>query len=201
MKNIILFSYLIVLLLSVSAISAVDSSDWKVITIEDHNFKIPPTYQDGVLEDDGSSFEIDGGATFALYCIDGFVEKNYGYAASSSYNREDLTIGSHEVVFFSKENSVSRAYFSCGDSIFYIGWEGQSMTPEIEEIIRTSDDSTLSSDEFHGILDTAEKIHDDREFQDLTSNSYRYPLVNTESQQEDSSYLVNYYNYYRHVYD
>ena len=55
MKRIhLLFAIFIILILFVGLtnVSAVDSSKWKIVSIEGENFKIPPEYEGGELDND-----------------------------------------------------------------------------------------------------------------------------------------------------
>ncbi len=163
-KKILLPILLITLVLSISCVGAVDSSNWKTVKVGDVNFKIPPQYQDGNLNKCCTDYHYKDLNTFGILCVDDYLPSNYG--CWYNFKGKNLTIGSHDVAYFTQYNSyanhdVSHAYFSSGDSIYCICWNGQ-MNDEIEEIIINTPDSSYDTSTFYGILDDAKQSYDDQ---------------------------------------
>lgn len=155
-----------------------------IVNIEGVDFKIPAKYSSGKLNNAGNSYSIDNSVNiFSIACVDDFLDTSYGFHSQKSHN-ENLTIGGHDVVYFwdynsYEKNNVSIAYFSCGDSIYYVSWQGNSITSDIRGIIANSTPSSLSTAEFHDTLDKAKYAHDEQEKLDDMYNDNYYPAKNT----------------------
>lgn len=162
-KKILLSLLLITLVLSISCVNGVDSSNWKTVKVGDVNFKIPPQYQNGNINKDHTNYHYKDLNTFGILCVDDYLSNSYGFWYN--FKGKNLTIGSHDVAYFSQYNSyvkhnVSHAYFSSGDSIYCISWNGGQMNDEIEEIIINTPDSSYDTSTFYGILNDAKQAYD-----------------------------------------
>lgn len=122
-KKIFLSLLLIALIISIGCANAVDSSNWKTVKINDVDFKIPPKYQGGDINNDHTNYHYNDLNTFGILCIDDYIASSYG--CWHNFKGKNLTIGSHDVAYFYQYNNfakhdVSHAYFSSGDSIYCI---------------------------------------------------------------------------------
>lgn len=174
------------LIISISCVYAVDSSDWNTVRVNDVDFKIPPKYDGGEMVDSYYTFKDLN--TFGILCVDDYLANNYGYWYN--FKGENLTIGTHDVAYFTQYNKyvnhdVSHAYFSSGNSIYCICWNGGEMNEEIEEIIINTPDSSYDTSRFYEILNEAKHEHDTEEAND---NSYYVPTPKEN----------NHYYFYRH---
>ena len=129
-KKILLPILLITLVLSISCVGAVDSSNWKTVKVGDVNFKIPPQYQDGNLNKCCTDYHYKDLNTFGILCVDDYIPNNY--ECWYNFKGKNLTIGSHDVAYFTQYNSyanhdVSLHIFSPGDLIYCICWNGGQM--------------------------------------------------------------------------
>ena len=161
-KKLLLALLVTLLLLSLMSVSGVDSSNWSSVKVNDVDFKIPPQYQGGSNQK-GDSYVLGDLNNFGILCIDEYIVNNYGMWAND--NGKNVTIGNHDVVYFSEYNSysksnVSHAYFSSGKSVYSIAWNGSDMNENIEEIIINAPPSDYNSTTFHEILDEAKKQYD-----------------------------------------
>lgn len=186
-KKLLLSLVLIVLILSIGCVSAVDSSNWTTVKVGDVNFKIPPQYQGGDMNNENTDYHYEDLNTFGILCVDDYLPSNYGYWYN--FKGKNVTIGSHDVVYFSQYNSyakhdVCHAYFSSGDSIYCISWKGGEMTDEIEEIIINTPDSSYDTNTFYSILNDAKQSYDDEK----ASEEQSY-YVSTPSKDNDHYYF------------
>lgn len=193
-KKLLLALLVTLLLLSLMSVSGVDSSNWSSVKVNDVDFKIPPQYQGGSNQK-GDSYVLGDLNNFGILCIDEYIVNNYGMWAND--NGKNVTIGNHDVVYFSEYNSysksnVSHAYFSSGKSVYSIAWNGSDMNENIEEIIINAPPSDYNSTTFHEILDEAKKQYDYKQQQDY--NSYYYDTPIKEDYRDNSNYWM--YNYF-----
>ena len=186
-KKILLSLLLITLVLSINYVGAVDSSNWKNINVCDVNFKIPPQYEDGDINSKNTDYHYKDLNTFGILCVDDYLPNSYGYWYN--FKAKNLTIGSHDVVYFNQYNNyvkhdVSHAYFSSGDSIYCICWNGGEMSEEIEEIIINTPDSSYDTDTFYSILNDAKYEYDNKK----ANEDYSY-YVSTPAKSKDNYYF------------
>ena len=168
-KKLFLSLLLIALIISMGCANAVDSSNWKTVKINDVDFKIPPKYQGGDINNDHMNSHYKDLNTFGILCIDDYIASNYG--CWHNLKGKNLTIGSHDVAYFYQYNNfakhdVSHAYFSSGDSIYCISWGSGEMTDEIEAIIINTPDSSYDTSTFYGILNEAKQEYDNEQTND-----------------------------------
>ncbi len=155
MKKIIL---IILTLMMITTVTAIDTADWKTVTVENHDFKVPPQYSNGEMKKTGYIF--DNWRVFQITEPGESLPTMYGYAIDNNEEVEDLDINGHPVKYIKQyyeldNGNLSRAFFACGDSVYLISWLSDNFTEEVKETIATSDPSELSNTEFHDILDDA----------------------------------------------
>ena len=129
----LLFAIFIILILFVGLtnVSAVDSSKWKIVSIEGEDFKIPPEYEGGELDND-SYYEENSKLYIRSYKTDYHLLYRFGEDYTSKY-LEDVKmdkIESHDVLMFLScfEGKYSLdIYFMCGNSTYYISQEGDKL--------------------------------------------------------------------------
>ena len=160
--------------------NAVDSSNWKTVKINDVDFKIPPKYQGGDINNNHTNYHYNDLNTFGILCIEDYIASSYG--CWHNFKGKNLTIGSHDVAYFYQYNNfakhnVSHAYFSSGDSIYCISWGSGEMTDEMEEIIINTPDSSYDTATFYGILNEAKQ---DYEKEMVNEYSYYAPVPSKE---------------------
>lgn len=188
--------FIFVLLFSITAIAAEDSSNWEKVSISGNEFRIPPEYGGGSLSD--GKYQINNWNTFAILCVDNYLANNYGYVYSSCSYSEMLTIEGHPAYYFCGYNSyektnLSRIYFACGESIYCISYKGSNLSSNINEIVATSPASSISSSDFYSILDEA---LDEYNYQkELDENTYyqQQSYSSNDHYNKGSSFVKDYF--------
>lgn len=182
----------------ISTATAIDTNDWKTVTVENHDFKIPPQYSNGELKKTG--YVVENWRVFQITEPSESLSTMYGFAISEdNAHVEDLNINGHPVRYinhyYELDNAnLSRAFFACGDSVYLISWLSDNFTEEVKEIIATSDSSEISSTEFYNILDEAEKEYEiEKEAED---KAYYYGY--SHEKVEDKHHYRIYPIFYRH---
>ncbi len=97
-KKLFLSLLLIALIISMGCANAVDSSNWKTVKINDVDFKIPPKYQGGDINNDHMNYHYNDLNTFGILCIEDYIASSYG--CWHNFKGKNLTIGSHDVAYF-----------------------------------------------------------------------------------------------------
>lgn len=161
MKKIILV--ILISLIMISTVTAINTDNWKTVTVENHDFKIPPQYSNGEMKKTG--YVVENWRVFQITEPGESLPTMYGFANSGNPYVEDLEINGHPVRYINQyyeldNGNLSRAFFSCGDSIYLISWLSDNFTEEVKEIIASSDSSELSSNEFYEILDEAQSSYE-----------------------------------------
>lgn len=180
-KKVITIFFILLLVSSLTPVFSADNTT-KNVTVDGVNFEVPQEYQDITAESDEYVYMLDSIFDFAIRSLnnDEYLVDDYGYALENAYSSEVVTIGSHDVYYVLKgllDNPVSFAFFASGDKIFCISWEGDSITPEIENMIEKAPDSEYSSEELSNIFNNAETQY----AQDLEDEKLEY-----EYQQQDA---------------
>ena len=170
MKKIIIFFIFII------CISQVNAAE--VVNVNGVDFEIPSNYSGGVLKP--GQYVYENLNVFGILCVDDYIVSNYGYWEDTSDYSEELSIDGRPSMFLTYYNSysktnVSHLYFPVNNSIYCICFEGNSLTLEIEEIVRKSPYSNISSNDFYSILDEVEKDYENRQFIDsVNEDNYIY---------------------------
>lgn len=183
-------------LMMITSVSAIDSNDWKIIKIQNHEFKIPPQYNNGKLED--TYYTVGDWHNFRISMVDDSLPTVYGFAASDTAYKEDLIINDHPVRYFNEYNTaenanVSRAFFSVDESIYMISWKSNSFESDIKEIIALSDKSNLTTEEFYDTLKEALDEYNDDEQDDLNTPDTVY--INSNDHHHYLPYIHSIYGY------
>lgn len=174
---IILFAFSILM----TAVSAIDSSNWTNATVGYETFKIPPKYENP-YKSDFNMYEFDEDIdVFTIRFVNPNLMSLYGYFLEHNSHIKKINISGHDAVHFmgydrySQKNN-SKLWFSAGEEFYYITWNGEKITPEIEEVIKSCSESKYTHDEFYKILNDE-------------LNSYR--IVNAIESQRYDSYRGN----------
>lgn len=143
-----------IFMITILFIGAVWAQNDSNITLNNVNFEIPSKYKGGEI--DNNRYELNN--EFSIECVDDNLEKHIGLWACEKEYEKNLTIGKHPVRYYCQYNQYvhdnqSHAYFASGDSIYEIGWTGNEITKEIEDMIRNTPPAQIDYDEFYYELD------------------------------------------------
>lgn len=136
-KKIIISLFALIIL--ISAVSAIDSSDWSNATVGYETFKIPPKYEDP-YSSDFNMYEFDEDIdVFTIRYINPRIMDIYGYEIEHSSKIKKEKVAGHDAVHFTtydRHNQVnnSKLWFSAGEEFYYIAWEGNKITPTIKKL-------------------------------------------------------------------
>ena len=162
--------FLIIILIALPHISAVDTGDWNEITVNNVNFKVPDKYfNESGDKTYAKSYKY--GNKFSIYsCMDYNTLKNYYGKESTSKGVMDIeqtSISGHDVIHIYNDYhspwgdygglNKSYVFFSTGNKIFEISFNGDTLTDEIAEIIKSTPESEMSQDVFLNKLDNAQR--------------------------------------------
>ncbi|MCF0226863.1 MAG: hypothetical protein HUK28_06130 [Methanobrevibacter sp.] len=197
MKKIVII--LLFSIMMITAVSAIDSSDWKTVKIKNHEFKIPPSYSDGELGD--GKYTVDNWRNFEISLVDSSLPTVYGFADSDDAKMEDLDINGHAVRYFNEYNNaekanVSKVFFSCGESVFMISWKSDNFTEEVKEIISAADPSDFTYSEFYDILREAKSQYNAQKQADANTPDLVY-AHNDNSYKKNDNFIKYYLTYKR----
>ncbi|MCQ2964511.1 MAG: hypothetical protein MJ203_02980 [archaeon] len=200
---------IIILSMSLNPIAATDSSDWKEINISGVNFKIPPKYADGKLV--GNTYMLETVFDFSIASLNdnSSLKEIYGYE-STIEELNDLKlkeVGGHDTVILHSyrsvcEHNVSYVFFAVGKNIFAISFNGDKITPEIEEIIKNTPKSKISKEILYKKLDKAQEdyVQEQMDYDEAYeySESYREGYYDgAKDMKSHSPSFVDYYCAYR----
>lgn len=161
--------FLIILLIAIPHISAVDTSDWIELTVNNVDFKIPDKYfNESKGKNHIKSYRYSN--QFAIIsCVDyNTLKKEYGYD-STSEGLVDITqtsVSGHDLIHIydnyksrwdSTGFNTSYVFFSTGTKIFKISYKRDKITNEIKEIIKNTPKSKMSEETFITKLDNAQR--------------------------------------------
>lgn len=200
---------IIILSMSLNPIAATDSSDWKEINISGVNFKIPPKYANGNLV--GNTYMLETVFDFSIASLNdnSSLKEIYGYE-STIEELNDLKlkeVGGHDTVILHSyrsvcEHNVSYVFFAVGKNIFAISFNGDKITPEIEEIIKNTPKSKISKEILYKKLDKAQEdyVQEQMDYDEAYeySESYREGYYDgAKDMKSHSPSFVDYYCAYR----
>ena len=165
----------ILFLIGVSSVSAVDTSDWKEITVNNVDFNLPPKYQPNDSEYKYSQNYFHGSPydfkikSMTLYKN---LADEYGMWSTSKDARdiEETNIEGHDAIIIYEYNKYFdrtelHLFFSTGEKIFYMNYQKDNVTPELKEIIKSTPKSKMSYETFMDKLNNAQKDYLDEELQ------------------------------------
>lgn len=200
---------IIILSMSLNPIAATDSSDWKEINISGVNFKIPPKYANGNLV--GNTYMLETVFDFSIASLNdnSSLKEIYGYESTiEELNDLELKeVGGHDTVILHSyrsvcEHNVSYVFFAVGKNIFAISFNGDKITPEIEEIIKNTPKSKISKEILYKKLDKAQEdyVQEQMDYDEAYeySESYREGYYDgAKDMKSHSPSFVDYYCAYR----
>ena len=133
---------LLALLIFINAVGAVDSSNWTTANVGYETFKIPPQYQNP-FKSDFNMYEFDEDIdVFTIRYVNPNIVSLYGYFIEK-YPEKKVNVSGHDAIHFTYHDR---------EEFYYITWIGHNITPEIQEIVKSSSPSKYSHDEFYSIL-------------------------------------------------
>lgn len=175
-KKIILI--LLALFILTGSASAVDSSNWTNATVGYETFKIPPQYENP-YKSDFNMYEFDEDIdVFTIRFVNPNIMSLYGYFLEHNSYAKKVDVAGHDAIHFmsydrhSGKNN-SKLWFSAGEEFYYITWNGEKITPEIKEVVKSSSDSKYSHDEFYSILN--DKLDNYKIVEAIESQRFDYP--------------------------
>lgn len=140
-----------------NAVGAIDSSNWTTANVGYETFKIPPKYVNP-YKSDFNMYEFDEDIhVFTIRFVNPNLMSLYGYFMEHSSYIKKVNISGHDAIHFMgydrfSGTNNSKLWFSAGEEFYYITWNGENITPEIEEIVKSASPSKYSHDEFYNIL-------------------------------------------------
>ena len=147
---------ILLLFIFINASNAIDSSNWTTAKVGYEEFKIPPQYENPYE----SSFDMyeygEDIDEFTIRYVNPRIMSLFGYFIDNNHF-ENVNVSGRDAIHFTsfdrydKQNN-SKLWFSSGEDFYYITWRGSEITPEIEEIVKSSSPSKYSHDEFYSIL-------------------------------------------------
>ena len=153
-RKIIIFT--IVLFFLISAVSAIDSSNWTTANVGYEEFKIPPKYENPYKNDFHLYQYDDDIDVFTVRYVNPAIMDLYPYFLEHSTAKKVNVSGRDAVHFTSYDRhdkaNNSKLWFSAGEEFYYIAWRGTNITPNIEEIVNSSSPSKYTHEEFYDIL-------------------------------------------------
>ena len=175
---------ILIILIALLFVGCVWAQNDSAANINGIDFEIPQEYQNGKLENNRYRLENQ----FSIECIDGNIPKHIGLWASEKDYSKDLNIGNHPVRHYFQYNQYvhenhSHAYFASGNSIYEISWIGNSISGEIENMIKNTPPSKISEYDFKQKLDNAIKTYKSEKINKLNKEGeYNYKEAKYHSQ-------------------
>ena len=169
----LLLIIVIVLLIRVVTVFAGDTSDWKEITVNNVDFKLPPkylpndseyTYPQSYFHGYPSDFIIK---SMTLY---NDLLDEYGSNSKTTLYIEETNIGRHDALIIYNYNKYHdktelHLFFSTGEKIFYIKYPNDNVTSELKKIIKSTPKSKMSYTTFMDKLNNAQNDYLNQELQ------------------------------------
>lgn len=214
MNKKIITSILVILILSMglsmslNPVSAIDSSNWKEVTINGIDFKIPPKYNGGELigEDNNyTTYMLETVFNFSISALNNQIDlvEVYGYESTIDElkNLSLKRIGGHDVVILHSyrsicEHDVIYLFYGIGDEIYAISYNGTKITPEIKEIIKNTPKSKMTKNELYKKLDDAQASYVEKQIEYEEAYYYQEAYSRKNSNKHDFDF-VDYYCAYR----
>ena len=157
----------IIILISIPHMSAKDTSDWSEVTVNKVTFKIPQKYVEENMNESYATYYFHGTPNnFGIKsCFQyNILKDSYGLYSTSNnvVDIEETNIKGHDAVIFYYYNDFRNIdelhiYFTTGKKIFYIYYQSDKVTPELEKIIKSTPKSKISEEAFLNKLDNAQR--------------------------------------------
>lgn len=164
----------------VNVASAIDSSNWTTADVGGETFKIPPQYANNPYKSDDNIYWLneDNIYAFCVRLINPNLMSLYGYDIEHSYYYKNVNVAGHDAVHFKSHDrfnkmDYSTLWFCAGNQFYYIQWEGENITPEIKEIVKSSSKSNYTQKEFKEILN--DEYQNYKIVNSIESQRYDYP--------------------------
>ncbi len=173
-----LFISLLVLIMLIGSVSAIDSSNWTTADVGYETFKIPPQYENP-YQSDFHMYEFDEDIdVFTIRYVNPNIMSLYGYFLEHNSYAKKVNVSGHDAIHFMgydrhSGKNVSKLWFSAGEEFYYITWNGENITPEIKEIVKSCSKSKYSHDEFYNILN--DEFENYRIVNAIKSQRFDYP--------------------------
>ena len=177
-KKIILV--LLASILLIGCVNAIDSSNWTTANVGYEEFKIPPEYENP-YSSDFNMYEYDYDINvFTVRYVNPNIMELYGYFIEHNQFKK-VNVSGHDAIHFTAHDRMdnttnSKLWFSAGEEFYYIAWKGAEITPQIEEVVKSSSPSKYSHDEFYKILN--EELDNYKIIDAIESQRYDYPRDN-----------------------
>ena len=155
LKKILIFTLALFILMSTT--NAIDSSNWKNVSVGYEEFKIPPEYENP-YSSDFNMYEFDEDIdTFTIRFVNPQIMSLYGYFLEHNSYAKKVNVSGHDAIHFMSYDrhdgtNNSKLWFSAGEEFYYITWRGSEITPVIEEIVKSASPSKYNHTEFYSIL-------------------------------------------------
>lgn len=148
--------FLLALSIVMSAVCAIDSSNWTTATVGYEEFKIPPEYKNP-YKSDFHMYEYDEDIdVFTVRYVNPAIMELYGYFIEHNQAKK-VNVEGHDAVHFTSfdrhdDANNSKLWFSAGEEFYYIAWRGNEITPTVKEVVKSASDSNFTHEEFYDIL-------------------------------------------------
>ncbi|MBQ2666122.1 hypothetical protein [Methanobrevibacter sp.] len=168
---------ILVLFFLISAVSAVDSSNWTTANVGYEEFRIPPEYENP-YSSNFHMYEYDEDIdVFTVRYVNPAIMSLYGYFLEHNTAKK-VEVAGHDAIHFTSydrydEKNNSKLWFSAGEEFYYVAWRGTNITENIEEVVKSSSDSNYTHEEFYDILN--EEYHNYKIVNSIESQRYDYP--------------------------
>ena len=175
--------FIIVLFFLISAVSAIDSSNWTTANVGYDEFKIPPKYENP-YKSDFHMYEYDENIdVFTIRYVNPAIMDLYGYFLERNIAKK-VNVSGHDAIHFTSYDrhdnaNNSKLWFSAGEEFYYISWRGNNITPTIEEVVKSASDSTYNKTEFYSILNDEYQNYKITNL--IESQRYDYPTSKSNS--------------------
>lgn len=148
--------FLLALSIVMSAVCAIDSSNWTTANVGYEEFKIPPEYKNP-YKSDFHMYEYDEDIdVFTVRYVNPAIMELYGYFIEHNQAKK-VNVEGHDAVHFTSfdrhdDANNSILWFSAGEEFYYIAWRGNEITPTVKEVVKSASDSNFTHEEFYDIL-------------------------------------------------
>lgn len=160
-KKVLIIPCLILIFISLSLVSGENTNNLTK-PVSGIDFQIPPQYDGGILKN--NSYIYINPYNFRILSLDNYNNLRFNFGSDmlegSVITTQETTIGNHPAyVIYSyidiANSNLTSIYLSIEDTIFVISYKGDSITPEIENMIENTPPSTITSEQLYSKLSEA----------------------------------------------
>ena len=172
-----IFIFLAVLIMTIGAVSAIDSTNWTTADVGYETFRIPPEYENP-YSSDFHMYQYDEDIdVFTIRYVNPAIMNLYGYFLEKGQSKK-VEVAGHDAVHFISydrhdEANNSKLWFSAGEEFYYIAWRGNKITPTIKEVVKSASNSKFSHNEFYDTLN--DEYQNYKIVNAIESQRYDYP--------------------------